>query len=234
MHLSVQQYSQYKFDRDNEMNSVKPLCAAAVVSSLLTACATTTPEAPAKNELSPMENPVKTVRHRIVQFNVLKGEERYIDYTDHQDDGTYTGTNSDGCSWTGWGELIAPPMSWNNCGDNPQWNSGENRDIKKNGEIWPLVLGNTVKYTYTQVDANGKSHGKRTRKCKVVEQVNLDISAGVVDAFKITCTRTNGSYKRTQHVYFSPELNAEVKYVESDSNDGVKRNLEYLRMEEII
>lgn len=198
------------------------------------ACATkpTIPENPPGTPLSPMEKP-KFTTQRFYQVDMQNGEERYYDRQSITADGSSSGLSSDGCSWTGDDDMFSPAISWEGCGSNPEWSKGENRNITKKGDLWPLKVGNTSSYRFSQFNANGKDTGKKTRKCKVVSEVNIDVTSGNFDAYKVSCRRQSGDWWSTRVWYISPELNAEIKFVRRSSNRGVEADYELLRIEDI-
>jgi len=190
-------------------------------------------ESPVTAELAPMVKPTIQAKQRIHEVDNLKAENSYYDYIELNADGSQSGLNKNGCSWDGLGDLISPALTWKNCSDDPEWHSGKNSDMTKKGEIWPLIVGNTVSYTYTQINALGKSTGRKTRKCKVQDVVNIDVAAGTLDTYKVVCKRSKGSWSEKQTWYFSPKLQSSVKYVRSSSSEGVTRDTEYLRSEQL-
>jgi len=206
--------------------------ASIITTAALTGCATTTTieEKAATAELQPMEKPA-LVAQRIHQIDKKNGEELYYERIDINADGSNTGRNSKGCSWEGNGDLIAPALSWKDCGSNPEWIKGENRNLTKKGEIWPLEVGNEVTYRYTQVNALGKEKGRKTRKCKVASQVNVDVASGNHDAFKVVCKRQDGDWSQTRVWYFSPATQSAVKFIRSSSSNGVESDHELVKTE---
>lgn len=213
------------------MKPTDALIVSLFTATVLSGCATTTTvqENPATAQLEPMEKP-ELIARRFHQIDKKKDEERYYDHLNIKADGTYTGRTSDGCSWEGQGDLVAPAVSWTGCGSG-EWASGENRNLVKKGEIWPLSTGKTVSYQFTQFNARGDNKGSRTRKCNVVGQFNIAVAYGNVDTYKVQCVMRNGNWSQTQVWYFSPKANSEVKYVNSNSSDGIRRDHELTRTE---
>ena len=219
----------------NKNNSLANLLLVSSLTFIISGCAVTTSveENPSVSELPPMEKPTYSANQRIIELDNVTEKERYYDITEVRSDGSFAGINQNGCSWENYGDLVSPALSWTNCSDDPEWHSGENRDIKKKGEIWPLAVGNKVSYTYAQINARGENTGRTTRKCKVDDIVNIGVAAGQLDTYKVTCKRVKGSWSQTHVFYFSPEFNSSTKYVRSSSSEGVQSDRELLRIENI-
>ncbi len=207
------------------------LLSATVCSVLLSACgAKSISDPPSSTELAPMPNPELQLNQRVVQFNKLTGKERSFTALRVDANGVYSGESSNGCQWTTFGERVSPSLTLNGCGSSAQWLSGENRDMEKEGEIWPLQVGKTVSYRYELIDGNGKSHGVRVRNCEVDSQVSVNVTTGSMDAYKVICTTQEGDKLRTDSFCFSPELARVVKHVEQRTGEsGPRRHNEYLR-----
>jgi len=216
------------------MKTVSKLFCASVSSILLFACAAKPliNDAPAINALAPMENPGLTLNQRVYSLNKKTGNEVYHVATSIDENGFVSGVSDGNCTWKSRAEGVAPTFWWKNCGDNPQWASGENRGLSKQGELWPLTVGNTVSYSYELIDATGKSHGSRQMNCEVDSQVSVDVAAGLLDAFRVVCKTQEGSNLKTDYHYFSPELKQKVKRVQLRSEEQEpRRHTEYLRTE---
>lgn len=205
------------------------------VFAVLGGCATTTTvtEKAPLAQLEPMEKPARVGRTRVVQIDKLKGEEQHYDILSVNDNGTNAGVNHTGCEWVGSGDIIGPAVSWESCGGSGEWSSGENRNLTKVGDIWPLAKGNKMAFTYQQVNSRGEVQQKTKRSCKVNGQVNIDTALGNMDAFKVTCVRRKDTWSKTRVYYFNPDYAYAVKYVESSSSEGIERDAEFLREESI-
>jgi len=180
-----------------------------------------------------MEKPAIAENLRVHEMNKLKQEETYYEFLEAGDNGAFTGRSKNGCNWTTIGDWVSPSPSWKDCSKDPKWHSGENRNLTKKGEIWPLKVGNSVSYSYKQINAQGIDTGKKTRKCKVTDSVNIDVAAGNLDTYKIVCKRIDGSWSETQTFYFSPETRSPVKYVRTTSSEGITRDTEFLRYQQL-
>ena len=200
----------------------------------LAGCATTAtntiPENPSTVELAPMEMP-EVEPKRFHQLDKQNDTERYFEHTTVNTDGTHKGRSHNGCSWHSPNDPFAPAFKWEGCGSNPEWSSGENRNQSKEGEMWPLAVGNQATYRYEQLNALGESQGKTSKTCKVMSQVNIDVAYGNVDAYKVQCKRRKGDWSRTQVWYFVPELGMPVKYVNATSSKGLEHDHEVTRVE---
>ena len=152
----------------------------------------------AKAELPPAEVPVLGVGDKSVYID-KKGREITYELT-KVDDETFSGHGSDGCSWTvvkGYG----PSLEWNECSGS----SGTHTIKKRKGGLFPLEVGNKVRWSYSGKDNRG-NRWKGSRKCSVKGTANVTVPAGNFDTFHIVCT-TNSS-RREWH--YAPELGVSV------------------------
>lgn len=216
-------------------NSIIYGMAVATTIVLATGCVATSvvEENTTSAELAPMAKPTLMLNQRVVQMDEIKGEEIHFEITKINDDGTYSGLNSTGCGWTSMGDFVSPSLSWNDCSTDPEWHSGENKNMKKKGELWPLEIGNKASYTYDQHNARGANSGQRTRKCTVEEVVNIEVNDEQLDTFKVVCKRVQPGWWQTDVSYFSPKKGRSVKWVQTNKNDGVARHVEFLRVEQL-
>ena len=181
-------------------------------------------ERPAAALMDPMEKVVLFPKTRFLQLDSLDNNaERYWDVTAVNADGSYQGTAVNGCSWTNDGTIFSPSLTWDNCGKNPEWKSGRIELISSSGSLWPLELGNTASWKYTDYSTvNGKKGSIKTRKCEVVGVVNITVAQGDLDTYKVQCKhRTGGGNTMTRTWYMHPEK-GEVKYVRRHSTEGVR------------
>ena len=204
---------------------------------LLNAACSTAPkvngEKPSELDLAPMELPVYTSPTKFLQKDMKDGSDRYYKYTKVRDDGAYEGENHKGCSWVESAQLVSPAVRWDNCGGSGNWHSGTVINFSRKGNIWPLKAGNEESQTFNFVDATGKVGARNVRKCKVEGLVNIEVTIGNVDAYKVVCKRTRDTWSQTRVWYFSPEHNAAVKYLKSSSSDGVEYDHELVGVESI-
>lgn len=190
-------------------------------------------ENPVTAELAPMEKPVLTENVRVHQINKLKSEDTYYDILTIEADGSHTAKSSNGCEWSNTDQHVSPALTWTTCSSNAEWHSGENRNQKLKGELWPLKVGNKASFSFNQINAQGKDTGRRTRKCEVADQVNIAIAAGNFDTYKVVCTRSQNQWSTTRVYYFSPEYDHAVKFVRSSSDNGVESDSELIRIEQL-
>ena len=198
-----------------------------------TACSTVpkvVAESPASAVLAPMEKP-EHIAIRVNQIDKLSGEKRFYEQSALNTNDEYTGVASDGCTWVSLSDLVAPATSWSSCGSDSRWSSGENKNMIKIGELWPLEVGKKATYTFTQHDSNGTANGQRTRKCEVMSTVNIDVESGNHDAYKVVCTRGDSNWRQTVFHYFSPALNSSVKYVRHTTSNGIQADHELIDIE---
>lgn len=206
---------------------------AVIVSAVGCSASSVVVESPASAELAPMARPSLLLNQRVVEIDKISGEEVHYDITQVNDDGTYLGVNSSECGWKSMDDYVAPSLSWNGCSDDPDWHSGENRNMRKKGELWPLAVGNKASYTYDQHNAHGENKGRRTRKCTVEEIVNIEVNGEQMDTFKVVCKRVQQGWWQTNVSYFSPKKGRSVKWVQTNKNDGLARHREFLRVEQL-
>lgn len=215
---------------------MKIICIYAALSVVLISGCSSVPKFTEEREsltnLGPMDPPRRGLtRHH--QIDVVTGKKRFFEVRAPDNAGLYTGVSSDGCEWDSRDDFIAPPSAWRECGTNTQWRSGMNKDLTVTGAVWPLEVGKSVSYTYTQYDSAGQSHGKRVRKCEVDSATNISVAAGDLDVYKVVCIQQQGDWRETIVRYFSPELKREVKYVRHNTGDGIVNDHELINVEEM-
>lgn len=184
-------------------------------------------------ELAPMARPSLILNQRVVEINKITDEELYYDITKINDDRTHLGLNADGCSWKAMNDFVSPALSWEGCSDDPEWQSGENKNMKKEGELWPLEIGNKVTYTFDQHNARGEKKSNRSRQCSVEEVVNIEVGGEKLDTFKVVCKRVEGGWWQTNVSYFSPKKGHNVKFIQTRKDDGLTMHRELLRLEQL-
>ncbi|MEM7257961.1 MAG: hypothetical protein AAF404_11290 [Pseudomonadota bacterium] len=190
-------------------------------------------EGPAQAELAPMARPTVALNQRTVELDLVKGEEIYYDITEINDDGTHAGLNSSGCSWQSLSEFVAPALMWNDCSDDTEWKSGENKNMQVEGALWPLAVGNKASYSYDQHNALGEMTGRKTRKCTVEGVVNIEVQGEQLDTYKVVCKRVQPGWWQTNVTYFSPQKGRSVKWLQTQKNDGLVHDRELLRIEQL-
>ena len=188
-------------------------------------------ESPVSAELAPMVKPSLVLNQRVYEIDKVTDEEVYYEITKINNDGTHLGLNGNGCGWKAMGDFVSPALSWDSCSSDAEWHSGENKSMKKKGDLWPLAVGNKVSYTFNQHNAQGENKGRRTRNCTVEEVVNIEVSGEKMDTFKVVCKRVQEGWWQTNVTYFSPKKGRSVKVVQTNKTDGLARHREFLRVE---
>ncbi|SCA56729.1 conserved exported hypothetical protein [Candidatus Terasakiella magnetica] len=178
------------------------ILAVSITAFALAACQTTTQEKPASNvNLAPAERVLMKAGEVRKIKSLRDGSERISTIT-MVDDKTVKWEVSDGC----WGtattdDRFAPTLSWNKCGTNPEWNTGTSSIIKKEGNIWPLMLGSKVKYTFSATSSRGRV-SPNYRECEVTGVVQAEAAGKTYDAFKVSCDE---KYRKRTYYYAPSE-----------------------------
>ena len=69
-------------------------------------------------------------------------------------------TREDGCKWSRpVDDIYGPNLTWENCSPG-KWGTGRIENVSKNGQLWPLAVGNKSKYKYHAVNSAGKKNKK--------------------------------------------------------------------------
>jgi len=203
---------------------------------LLVGCATAPliPETQVNEPAEPMEKRSVDLQ-RFNQLDLKTGETTFVEIYQVNNDGTYNGRNGSGCSWVESDDMFSPSSSWDGCSTDPNWVRGKNTGITQTGKLWPLVVGNTASYDYTQFNAKGENRGKRRRTCKVHSFVNITVASGSQDVYKVSCVRRNGDWSQETTWYLNPEVGPAfpVKFVQRNSDRGVTIDREFIDMTEL-
>lgn len=212
---------------------IKNGLSATLLTVLAVGCAATSviEESPVSAELAPMTRPSLNLNERIVQMDKISGEEVHFNITKINDDDTHMGLSSNGCGWKSMNDLVSPALSWENCPGDPEWSSGENKNMRKKGALWPLAVGKKVSYTYDQHNARGENKGRRTRKCNVEDVVSVEVNDEQLDTFKVVCKRVQEGWWQTNVSYYSPSKGRSVRWMQTNKTDGLTRDREFLRVE---
>lgn len=213
------------------MNIVVSLAAASVCAVGLMGCASK----PLIEELA-LTEPMPTIDRPVFQVGMTThqvdpntGEKSSWRIESIAENGEIDSISSDGCEWRKDPEWFPGVLKWNNCGTDPKWKSGTREILSSEGSLWPLAVGNTVRYKYRIVNAAGKKK-LQSEVCDVKTAAHINVAIGEIDAYRIDCERRNGDWSQTRSWYWSPE-HGEVKYVRRNSDDGVKRNVDVTRKE---
>jgi hypothetical protein len=140
------------------------------------------------------------------------------------DDATLEVTREDGCSWTvATDDIYGPSLSWNNCNPGP-WGTGKAENVRREGQLWPLKVGNKVKYRFHNVNSKGKVNRNAFRNCEVEDKVMVTAAGVEYPSYKVHCHDHAG----TRTFYYSPEVGGTV-YAEQHHKKNGKRNMEFVK-----
>ena len=140
------------------------------------------------------------------------------------DDSTLEVKRDDGCSWTvSTEDIYGPSLSWNNCSPGA-WGTGRAEDVKREGQLWPLKVGNKVEYRFKNINSKGKVNRKAFRNCEVEDKMMVTAAGKEYPSYKVHCSDHSG----TRTYYYSPEVGATV-YFEQVRKKGGKRNMEFIK-----
>ena len=140
------------------------------------------------------------------------------------DDGkTLEVSRDDGCTWTrATDDLYGPSLTWDNCSKSA-WGTGKATDIKKSGQLWPLKVGNKVKYRFKNTNSKGKTNPNAFKNCKVEDKVMATAGGKDYPSYKVHCYEHNG----TRTYYYAPSVGSTVVY-ERVRNKGRRDKAEFL------
>ncbi len=147
----------------------------------------------------PMPKPEMTVGERWI--GLRNGKSYEIEVVSIEGD-TYTRLSSNGCRVTDVAWSFAPSLTWKGCSP---YADGSQRILATSGELWPLRVGNRIRYEYKGSRPSG-SAWSGTRTCEVKSRENVKIESGLEETFKIVCE--DPSTELTYYV--SPRLKAIV------------------------
>jgi hypothetical protein len=78
--------------------------------------------------------------------------------------------------------------------------------MKKNGQLWPLAVGNKVEYKFHAVNSKGKKNKKAFRKCEVTGTEMVKAGGNDYATYRVECEENSG----TRVFNYSPEARATV------------------------
>ena len=181
----------------------------------------------AKAELPPAELPVIRVGDKSV-YRDKKDKEFTYEVTSVDTEST-SGLSNDGCRWTsviGYG----PTLEWSGCGGS----DGTQTIKKREGNLWPLQVGNKVRWKFKGKNNRGNSWSG-TRKCNVKGTANVTVPAGNFDTYHIICTEdwSRREWQLAQvsrrEWHYSPELGVSVTFLRKPrGNSRTKRTYQEL------
>ncbi|MYA97604.1 MAG: hypothetical protein F4X91_14495 [Nitrospinae bacterium] len=102
-------------------------------------------------------------------------------------------------------EFLSQYFEWKNCGS--RRSNGRGTITNLEGKIWPLMVGNKLKYDYEGSLDSGRSWSDRN-KCEVKGQVRVNVPAGSFDTYHIVC---ESEYIRREY-HISPDIKMNVLY----------------------
>ena len=114
----------------------------------------------------------------------------------------------------------ARPLAWENC----SWGAWGRQSLKRNGNMFPLRVGNTESWDYE--GGNGSRTWSGTRHCEVKEAVRITVPAGSFDTWYVLCTERG--WARIQF-YFAPVLGTTVAINRTQLARGRSSHLELVR-----
>ena len=193
---------------------------------LLMACQTTVEEKASTIELAPAE-PVILAKGEMVKLKYLKGEDEVVVTVTGEGNNIHKWMDSDGC----YGESLAleefaPSLNWNKCGTDKNWHTGTAKIENKEGELWPLQVGNKASYHILYEGHTGHSN-KKVRKCEVESTANISVIDKNYDTYKIVCT----DKRNIRTFYYAPSVEnvvLRIKYLKKKGTSEVAKLLEVL------
>jgi hypothetical protein len=124
-------------------------------------------------------------------------------------------TASDGCQYTQTNDnVFAPATNIDNCSGT----SVNQRITSKSGSLFPLKVGNSASWQFTQDSGDRKS--QMFQQCEVVDAVNVAVPAGEYDTFKVICQKDNSA----NTYYYAPAIHGVVALIRN-SNKSSGRSL---------
>ena len=107
-------------------------------------------------------------------------------------DNIVSGQHSLSCNWSGRADWFSPALSWENCGGNSDWSKGVGKIRSESGQLWPLKVGNKAVYEYSSKSLTNGQEGSSVRTCKVESIVQINVTVGKKDAYKVVCIDDHG------------------------------------------
>lgn len=156
----------------------------------LAACATgpKLEQRPPTAEVAPIERPDYPVGTVFRQVSNVDGSVKDWEVLEVSADGTMTGRNADGCTWTRPADPMSPATEWSGCGTG-EWSSGTATITSVSGDLWPLAPGNEATWKHTPKSSRGNGSAETTR-CRVGGPFAITTRLGELDALKVTCKNT--------------------------------------------
>jgi hypothetical protein len=131
---------------------------------------------------------------------------------------------ADGCKWSRpVDDIYGPNLTWENCSSG-KWGTGRIENVSKDGQLWPLAVGNKAKYKYHAVNSAGKKNKKAFRECKVTGTEMIKAGGKDYATYRVECTEHTG----TRTFNYSPEVSTTV-YAEREHKKRGRTTMEYLK-----
>jgi hypothetical protein len=133
-------------------------------------------------------------------------------------------TQDDGCKWTRpVDDIYGPSLTWENCSPG-KWGSGWIEDVFKRGQLWPLAVGNKVKYEYRAVSSAGNKNNRAFRECEVTGTEMVKAGGKDYATYRVECTEHSG----TRVFNYAPEVRTTV-YMDRNHKKRGRATMEYLK-----
>jgi hypothetical protein len=120
-------------------------------------------------------------------------------------------------------DIYGPNLTWKNCSAGA-WGSGRIEEVIKRGQLWPLAVGNKVKYEYEAVNSKGKRNRRAFRACEVTGTEMVTAGGKDYATYRVECTEHNG--KRVYN--YAPEVSTTVRMDRMHKKRG-QTLVEYIR-----
>ncbi|MEZ5936128.1 MAG: hypothetical protein R3F54_30345 [Alphaproteobacteria bacterium] len=184
---------------------------------------------PALGEMAPIAQPSWQAGMTAYQIDKMTGERISWSVLEVAG-GMVTSKHSDGCSWTVSATWVAPPLRWENCGENPDWTAGTRTITAAEGTLWPLRVGNRAVYRADLESHTGK-RSSEVRTCTVEEPVRISVGAGETDAMKVVCVSVYDKDTRSIGTWYWTEDRGEALFTRVHSKRGLEALHETIAIE---
>jgi len=133
-------------------------------------------------------------------------------------------TREDGCKWSRpVDDIYGPSLTWENCSPG-KWATGWIEDVSKSGQLWPLAVGNKVKYKYRALSSAGKKNNKAFRECEVTGTEMVKAGGKDYATYRVECKEHSG----TRVFNYAPEVSTSVSAERNHKKRG-RTTMEYLK-----
>ncbi len=205
------------------MRSVARFGASLACMAAITACENgpNLEQRPPTAKVAPIERPGYTVGTVFRQVSNVDGSVKDWQVLKVGADGTVTGRNADGCTWTRPADPLSPATEWSGCGTG-LWGSGTATIASVSGDLWPLVPGNEARWKHTSKSSRGNGYVETTR-CRVGGPFAITTRLGELNALKVTCNNTwavRTSWWNAEH--------GEVRVLWMRNTDGLRWDTELI------